>query len=242
MLERSRTPQPSSPAATGESLDVRAWSRRRCAGRDYARAPLPTRWLRASDDLATVLSEHADLLRQGDTVAISEKVAVLLTGRAVSMSTVAPSRLARLLARLVRPREGSRGLSVPEKMEYVRGAVGSPRVVAAALASAVTRPLGVHGVFYRIAGDVARDLDGGRPPYEQLLLPPLPAVDAERLCAELEAGLGVGVAVVDLNDFGGSIRAASTRALPARVLFEVLADNPLRQRLTGTPFVIVRPC
>jgi hypothetical protein len=28
--------------------------------------------------------------------------------------------------------------------------------------------------------------------------------------------------------------------LPAPLLTEVLADNPLRQRLTGTPFALVR--
>jgi len=36
--------------------------------------------------------------------------------------------------------------------------------------------------------------------------------------------VGVGVAIVDLNDFGRSIRAVSSSSLPARTLAVVLAD------------------
>ena len=51
----------------------------------------------------------------------------------------------------------------------------------------------------------------------------------------------IGVSIVDLNDFGGSIRAVSPRSLSAETLAAVLSDNPLGQRLTSTPFVLVRP-
>jgi len=217
------------------------WSVRAYAGRNYARTPVKVGWLRPDDDLGEVLRSQAGLLEAGDTIAVSEKVVALLTGHAIPMSAVAPRRLARVLARLVRPREGSRGLSVPEKMEYVLRHAGTARVVVASLASAVTRPLRIRGIFYRVAGDVARDIDGGRPPYEDVLLPPLATGVAQRLCGELEGVVGVGVAIVDLNDFGGSIRATSPRALPSWALADVLRDNPMRQRLTGTPLVIVRP-
>jgi hypothetical protein len=105
----------------------------------------------------------------------------------------------------------------------------------------VTRPFGVHGVFYRLAGSVARDVDGALPPYEHLLFPPMDPTDARAVCTWLESELGVGVGVVDLNDFGGRVRGVSPLALPPTVLARVLADNPLRQRLTGTPFGVVRP-
>jgi len=125
-------------------------------------------------------------------------------------------------------------------MQYVIDRCGRTRVAAAAVAAACTRPLGRHGAFYRVCGSVARDLDGARPPYEEVLIPPLPTAVAHLLCARLQAELGVGVAIVDINDFGGSVRATSSRSLPADHLLGVLADNPLRQRLTGTPFGVVR--
>src|ERR687893_23083 len=210
-------------------------------GQSYRRVPLRTSWLRPGDDLTAVLREACSDMRPGDTIAISEKVVVLLTFRTISSASVRVGALARVLAKSVRPREGSRGISIPEKMQYVLDQVGWPRMCAAAAVSAVTRPLGIKGAFYRIAGSVARDVDGGRPPYEDRLIPPIPALEAAMLCADLEGVLGVGVAIVDLNDYGGSIRATSPNAVPAATLARILADNPLRQRLTGTPLAVVRP-
>jgi hypothetical protein len=159
----------------------------------------------------------------------------------VDINTVHPGRFARFLAAHVRPRTDSKGLAVPEKMEYVVRTVGLRRIITAAVASAVTRPFGMHGTFYRLAGSVARDVDGGRPPYEHVLFPPLDAKVAQRICADLERALDIGVSIVDLNDYGGSIRAVSPRSLSAETLLAALSDNPLRQRLTSTPFVLVRP-
>jgi hypothetical protein len=115
------------------------------------------------------------------------------------------------------------------------------RIITAAIGSAVTRPFGMHGTFYRLAGSVARDVDGGRPPYENVLFPPLETKVAQKICADLEQALDIGVSIVDLNDYGGSIRAVSPRSLSQETLLAVLSDNPLRQRLTSTPFVLVRP-
>lgn len=217
-----------------------SWTRAEVGGIGYVRHPVRTRWFTEDDDLRSALREFLPRLEPGDTVVLSEKATVFLTGRAVPVEELQPGRLALLLARLVRPRPGSRGLSVPEKMQYVVRTTGGARILAAALAGAVTRPFGIRGMFYRVAGPVARDIDGGRPPYEHLVLPPFAVADAQALCAELEAFLGAGVAIVDLNDYGGSIRAVSARSIPSDVLFAALSGNPLGQRAASTPFGIVR--
>ena len=217
------------------------WTQVNVAGVKYLRLPLHTSWLEPTDDLVLALKESLKLARPGDTVGVSEKVAILLTGRTVDISTVKPGRLARFLASHVHPRTDSKGLAVPEKMEYVVRTVGLRRIIPAVIGSAVTRPLGMHGTFYRVAGSVARDVDGGRPPYEHVLFPPLDTKVAQKICAELERALDIGVSIVDLNDFGGSIRAVSPRSLSEETLAAVLSDNPLGQRLTSTPFVLVRP-
>jgi hypothetical protein len=220
---------------------VALWTQVSVAGVAYLRLPLRTRWLNSTDDLLVSLKESLSLARPGDTVGVSEKVAILLTGRAVDIGGVQPGRLARMLADHVRPRTDSKGLAVPEKMEYVVRAVGLRRIILAAIGCALTRPLGVCGTFYRIAGPIARDVDGGRPPYENVLFPPLDTTVAQKICADLERALDIGVSIVDLNDFGGSIRAVSPRSLSEKTLAAVLSDNPLGQRLTSTPFVLVRP-
>jgi hypothetical protein len=217
------------------------WTQASVAGVKYLRLPLHTPWLDETDDLVLALKESLKAARPGDTVAVSEKVVILLTGRTVDISTMRPGRLARFLAAHVRPRTDSKGLAVPEKMEYVVRTVGLRRLLPAAIGSAVTRPFGMHGTFYRVAGPVARDVDGGRPPYEHVLFPPLEAKVAQKICADLERALDIGVSIVDLNDFGGSIRAVSARSLSEETLAAVLSDNPLGQRLTSTPFVLVRP-
>jgi F420-0:gamma-glutamyl ligase len=230
-------------AETKADLRLDLWTQVTVGGVGYLRLPLHTRWLNETDDLALALKESLSLARPGDTVGVSEKVAIFLTGRTVDVSTMRPGRLARMLAGHVRPRgEHARGLSVPEKMEYVIRTVGLRRIIMAVIGSAVTRPLGMHGTFYRLAGPVARDVDGGpHTPYEHVLLPPLDVKVAQRICADLERALDIGVSIVDLNDFGGSIRAVSPRSLSAETLIAVLSDNPLGQHLTSTPFVIVRP-
>jgi hypothetical protein len=127
-------------------------------------------------------------------------------------------------------------------MDYVIRTVGLRRIILAAIGGALTRPLGMRGTFYRIAGPIARDVDGGpHTAYEHVLFPPLDTKVALRICADLERALDIGVSIVDLNDFGGSIRAVSPRSLSAETLASVLRDNPLGQHLTSTPFVLVRP-
>jgi hypothetical protein len=219
------------------------WTQVTVGGVNYLRLPLRTRWLHETDDLVLSLKESLEMALPGDTVGISETVTILLTGRTVDITTVQPGWLARFLARYVRPRgEHARGLSVPEKMQYVIRTVGLRRIIAATIGSAVTRPFGMHGTFYRIAGPIARDVDGGpHTPYEHILLPPLDTKVAQGICADLERALDIGVSIVDLNDFGGSIRAVSPRSLSAETLAAVLSDNPLGQHLTSTPFVLVRP-
>ena len=229
------------PAEPKADKRVDLWTQVKVAGLKYLRLPLRTRWLNEADDLVLALKESLKLARPGDTVGVSEKVIILLTGQTVDINTVQPGRLARMLARHVRPRTDSRGLAVPEKMEYVVRTVGLRRIIPATIGSAVTRPFGMHGTFYRIAGPVARDVDGGRPPYEHVLFPPLDTKVAQGICADLERAVDIGVSIVDLNDFGGSIRAVSPRSLSAETLAAVLSDNPLGQRLTSTPFVLVRP-
>ena len=174
-------------SATLQTEDhAEAWSRVNVAGADYLRQAVHTRWLQEDDELILSLKENLRDARLGDTVAVSEKVVILLTGRVVDIGTVKPGPLALMLARHVRPRTDSCGLSVPEKMEYVVRSIGRTRAIAAALGCALTRPLGVRGAFYRLAGSIARDIDGGRPPYEKVLFPPLTTAVAQWICADLE--------------------------------------------------------
>lgn len=210
-------------------------------GQRFDRTVVCTRWVAPGVDVGAFLRDTVgDWLMPGDLVAISEKAVVVATGRGVPAVTVHPGRLARFVAGRVRPRGNSRGLSIPEKVQLVIETVGSWRVLLAVAAAGCTRPLGIHGAFYVVAGYVARCMDGMRPPYDDVLLPPLSPRTARSLAQQLATELGHGVAIVDMNDRGGSVRAVAGSVLSPRQIALALADNPLGQRDRSTPIVVVR--
>jgi F420-0:gamma-glutamyl ligase len=209
-------------------------------GERFDRTVVCTPWMTAGDDLVNLLRETVvERLQPGDLVAITEKVVVVTTGRGIPASTVQPGRLATFAAGRIRPIGDSRGLSIPEKMQLVIDMVGRWRVLLAAGVAAAARPLGIHGPFFLVAGYVARSMDGMRPPYGDLLLPPLPPRTARSIAEQLAMEIGHPVAIVDINDRGGSVRAVAGTAMPKRLLAAVLADNPMGQRDRATPIVVV---
>ncbi|MCX6467615.1 MAG: hypothetical protein NTW05_29130 [Pseudonocardiales bacterium] len=214
------------------------------AGGRWRRVVLRTPWLTATDDLGAVLEAALAAVPggrgPGDVVAIAEKVAVVTSGRTVDATALRAGPLARLLARSVRPVGDSRGLSLPRKMQYVLEQAGTVRVVGAALAAALTRPFGRRGTFYRLLGSTARDLDGLRGAYPDALLPPLLPAEAALLAHHLAARLSRAVAVVDVNDRGGSVRAVSPGGPAPETLLRLLADNPQGDGAASTPLVLLR--
>lgn len=57
---------------------------------------------------------------------------------------------------------------------------------------------------------------------------------------ELARAVGHPVAIVDINDRGGSVRHGATSGDLPDDLRAVLADNPMGQRDRSTPIVVVR--
>jgi hypothetical protein len=162
-------------------------------------------------------------------------------GRSYPIRDIRPGRLARLLERFVtRPGYGI-GLGSAETMELAIREVGAPRILLAAAASAVTRPFGVHGVFYRVAGPQAKAIDGPTsytiPPYnDAATLGPRDPDGAARAIAE---GVGAPVAIIDANDAGCAVLGASP-GVDRQFVERLFADNPLGQAREQTPVSVVR--
>lgn len=206
----------------------------------WARTVLRTPWLHPGHDVGALLRDRVvPLAVPGDVIIISEKALAIALGRVMPLAEVVVTPFAARLARMVRPRGDSKGLSVPQKMQHVVDAVGRPRVLAAITAAGLTRPFGINGAFYVVAGWRARAVDGGRPPFESLLLPPLDPAFALLTARSLEAATGFNVAVVDINDRGGSVRAVSGGPMTSRRLRRILHDNPMGQRDARTPIGLV---
>jgi hypothetical protein len=208
----------------------------------FARYPVRTHLVTAADDAVEVVRRYAAPLGADVAfVAVSERMVAITQGRSYPMSSIRPGRLARFLVRFVtRPGYGI-GLGTAETMQLAISEVGATRILLAAAVSGITKPFGVHGLFYRIAGPQAAAIDGPTSytiaPYNQAAtLGPRDPGGAARRISE---ALGVPVAVIDANDAGCNVLGLS-RGLAQRMVARLFADNPLGQASEQTPVCVVR--
>src|SRR3954451_11995925 len=213
-------------------------------GRAYARAPIRTQLFTSGDSLADGL---ADALRDvalepGDIVAVSEKAVAICQGRSYPVGDVDARPLARTLSKFVGRTASGIGLGIPATMELAIREAGEARIVGATAAAAVTRPFGVKGVFYRVAGPAVRAIDGPTrgtiPPYDGHAK--MGPADPDGVARELNVRLGVGVAVIDANDIGVNVLGVSG-GVDAALVESLLRDTPLGQGAQQTPVALLRP-
>jgi asparagine synthase (glutamine-hydrolysing) len=223
-------------------------------GETWARVPLRAELVHSGDDLGAALGAALDTARAGgislepgDVVAMSEKVVAITQGRSFPMSEIAVTPLARLLSRFVSRVPIGIGLGRPQTMQLALEEAGVARILAAAACAAVTRPLGIRGVFYRVAGSRVSAIDGPTahtiPPYNTHAskAPRDPDGVAERMRRTLRerTGTDIGVAIVDTNDLAADVLGASL-GVDREAIIAVLADNPIGQTDEQTPFCILR--
>ncbi|MDP8220818.1 MAG: hypothetical protein P9X26_05700, partial [Candidatus Stygibacter frigidus] len=98
------------------------------------------------------------------------------------------------------------------------------------------------GDFYRIAGMQAALIDAAStspvPPYEECVIkgPKDPAGEALRISRDT----GVEIAIMDINDIGGSWMIGGSKGVNKAMIEEVMKDNPQGQGAELTPICIVR--
>ncbi|MFH1430697.1 MAG: F420-0--gamma-glutamyl ligase, partial [Candidatus Uhrbacteria bacterium] len=174
-------------------------------------------------------------------LAISERVVAITQGRAYRIEDINPSWLARLLVRFVTRNPAGIGLASPWTMELALREAGAVRMLVAAAVAAITKPFGVRGLFYRVAGHGVNAIDGPcdytLPPYNRCatLGPEDPNGTAEWLARRI----GVGVAIIDANDLGVEVLGVS-EGVYRKGIRELFRDNPLGQSSEQTPMAIVR--
>lgn len=212
-------------------------------GRKWARCPIRTHVVKPSENLEHILDQYLrPHLQAGDIVVITEKLVAICQGRAYPVESIQPRPLAHWLSRFVTRTPAGIGIGSPVTMELALREAGVARILLAATVAACTRPLGIRGLFYRIAGRKVAAIDGPTPytlpPYNQYacLAPERP----NAVCRSLSARLGAPVAIVDANDLGVAVLGKS-RGLDARLVAALFVDNPLGQGAQQTPLCILRP-
>ncbi|PIR47465.1 F420-0--gamma-glutamyl ligase [Candidatus Uhrbacteria bacterium CG10_big_fil_rev_8_21_14_0_10_50_16] len=212
-------------------------------GRSYDRLPIKTPLITKEHNLVDVcVSGTKSLMQQDDILFVSEKIVAISQGRAYPLMHIHPRPLAVWLSQYVSKSPNGIGLASPYTMELAFKQAGVARMLLATVASALTRPFGIHGVFYLVAGNSVNAIDGpcdfAIPPYNHYakMAPQKPS----RVAKELKRELGFDVVVIDANDLGVNILGKSSRKISTRFCKELFKDNPMGQSTEQTPICIVR--
>lgn len=215
-------------------------------GKKFNRYPIRTHYVQVGkDDYIDLIKKYVvPNYRQGDIVSISEKVISICEGRVVYKKDVKVSSLARFLCRFV---HGSVSvglhLAIPEKMQVAIDQAGAPRILLAAACAAATRPFGMHGVFYKVAGRQVAGVDGfesdGFQDYFNMAI--LCPDDSDEVCERIYEQTGVRCMIVDANDLGVEILGVA-KSIPYTIeqLKTLIRDNPAGQDAECTPFILIR--
>jgi len=223
-------------ANKGKRLD------RRVDGVTYLRYPVKTHVVSENDVLEEIVSQYVSpFLEKGDIVGLSERCVAITQGRSYLIKDIHPSRWAQFLSKFVTRRAGGIGLGSPWTMELALREVGLFRILLASAVAALTRPFGLKGIFYTIAGGDINAIDGpcsySLPPGDKSakLGPKDPMGVTRRLAQKFH----VPIVIVDANDFGVRVMGYSPGIMPSHIE-KIFTDNPLGQSTEQTPIALIR--
>jgi hypothetical protein len=228
-------------------------------GLKVERYPVRTELILKGADLVDIVTKAVNqyiplLAGKKIFIAVGEKSVASSQGRAFLIKDIKPSKLAVFLSDHVTKTPVGIGLGSPWTMEIALRDVGLPRILFAAFIGAITKPFGIKGMFYRVAGQRARSVDGpvehNLPPFNECAV--LGAINASETAEKISQRLGelsgepnvsgipsnIPVAIVDANDIGVNVIGITKNGEP---LFfkKVFGDNPLGQTNEQTPIALI---
>lgn len=214
----------------------------------YLRLPIKTPLITEKDNLLNIMQHYVPQhLQAGDLIFVSEKIVALTQNRIILIRDIKASPLARFLAKRVRNGIHTAnfkgfGHGTARGMELFIREAGYPRVLLAAAVSAITRPLGIKGLFYRISGKMAKSVDCPMSftIYPYLHYAKLAPLNPDGVALQIKEAFGREVVIVDANYRGVFSLGKSSSSILERFIQEVFRDNPSGQSDEMTPFFIVR--
>lgn len=231
----------------------------------YFRFPLKTDVIKRNDDIAAKvgryviaglrelgrLERYKELKKERWFIVVSEKIVAIAQGRSKFIWEINPGFWAKLLSRYVTKTKAGIGLGSPWTMQLAIEEVGIFRILIAAFIGAITKYIGIKGMFYYVAGGAASAIDG---PTDYSLYPSnvsakLAPKNPKRMAKEMTAYLRNklpktrlnsfdGVAIIDANDIGQKVLGNDT-AFKSKLIRNIFQDNPMGQTNEQTPITIV---
>ena len=215
-------------------------------GRKYDRFAIKTHFVEVGEDASELIRRYVLPISQpGDVMAITAKVMAMCTGNVKKMEDMKLGFFAKLMSKFAGINSTGVGMHEPYKLQLVIDMVGLPRVLLAGFVSAITRPFGVKGLFYKICGHGVAGIDGFyfRSSFERyktlaLINPENPV----ELSNEMTANTGIPVVIMDANDIDqNQLGKCDTFPLTDDEIQDALKDNPCGQGDEMTPIILIRP-
>ncbi len=226
----------------GKNLEIQIGSK------TYLRLPIRTALITEKSDIIEELKKYiTPYLEPNDIIFVSEKVLAITQGRIINLNDIKPTSFARFLARKVNNKYGTKdfrgfGHGTPMAMQLLIEEAGYPRVFLAAAISAITRPLGIKGLFYVICGKRAKSIDC---PLSFNILEyahhaKLAPMDPDGAAKKIKKEFGNEAVILDANYLGAFSVGKSNRSITEKFIQQAFKDNPLGQADEMTPFCILR--
>ncbi|MBE0601701.1 MAG: F420-0--gamma-glutamyl ligase [Firmicutes bacterium] len=215
-------------------------------GKQYHRYAIQTHFVEVGESKTELVETYVrPLYQEGDVLSFGAKVMCMCSGNVRTRDQVKPGFFANLMWRFAGINSTGVGMHEPYKLQLVIDMVGLPRVLLAAFLSAVTRPFGVKGLFYKVCGKGVGGIDGfyfrsSFKRYHELatINPPNP----NELCDELSAETGIPVVLMDANDIQrDQLGKSKNFPLSDAQIQDAMRDNPSGQGDELTPLILIRP-
>jgi len=230
--------------------------------KEYERVLIPTHVFKKGEDFVRsicmmVVKSLKSIKSESVTggrwfVVVTEKIVATAQGRAYFIWDIHPGFFARVLSRFVSRVSYGIGLGSPWTMQLAIQEVGLARILLATGAAILTRPFGIRGMFYHVAGRSAAGIDG---PTEYSLYPAnvsakLLPKNPHEVCGKIDSKIKstshqslitshyLGAVIIDANDIGRNI-LGNTTGIDDKIVAEIFKDNPMGQTDEQTPLAIV---
>ncbi|MDR2586638.1 MAG: asparagine synthase (glutamine-hydrolyzing) [Coriobacteriales bacterium] len=235
-------------------------------GAVFRRYPLRTEKVTAQTDLTEFVreyverffaalpvqaEEHRQMCGKPWYLFISEKIVAITQGRSYFIWDIKTGWWARFLSRFVTRTPAGIGLGSPYTMQLAIQEAGLARIIFASIGGALGKLVGKRGVFYQLAGNDIRAIDG---PTEYSvypanvsakLAPAQPDAVAAQLSSLVRAAVPApyaenfgGVVIIDANDIGRNVLGTDAPG-PSAHYEAAFGDNPLGQAHEQTPLCLV---
>lgn len=211
----------------------------------YIRHVIQTRFVKVNDNYIDIVKDYAsEIYEPGDILSISEKIISICQNRIIKRENIQIGIWAKFLSRFAcKKNRGGYGVGDPINMQYAIDKAGLLCVIFASILSGITKLFGIKGVFYKIAGQEVKGLDGfydgAWKEYRNIgiEIPENPT----QVCNEIKEQLGISCMIIDANDFEQEILGKSQDIeIEEAILKQLIQDNPAGQGRERTPLILIR--